>query len=1361
MFRYLVRRFPAFVLATSLIFASVQANPVQAAPLFPPGFTSEVVIPNLTGPTTITFAPDGRMFIGQKDGRVRVFENGVLLPTDFIDISSEVNNYWDRGLLGIAIHPDFPTTPYVYLLYTYDPPGTTDNGSGARVSRLLRVTADPNNTNVALPGSGVVLLGTNSTLANIGNPNSGDIGQPPSCQSGSVYVQNCIAADSPSHTIGTVIFGTDGSLFVSSGDGAHFNNVDSRALRALDLNSLNGKLLRINPITGEGYADNPFYDGNPNSNRSKVYSLGLRNPFRTTIDTLTNEPFIGDVGWNSWEEINAGRGENFGWPCYEGNNNGSATQGSYSSHPTTSATCSSLYQQGASAVEAPTYAYSHSGEGASIQAGAFYRGSVYPAQYQDALFFADYNRDWIQYLTFDAGGNATKFDFATDVSPVEGSGIVQLLVGPDTNLYYVVYNGPTPDTSEVRRIRYTAGGNTPPTALASANPTAGNPPLAVNFSSAGTFDPDAQSLSYNWDFGDGNSSTDPNPAYIYNANGSFLVTLTVTDTLGAIGTDTLTITVGNQEPVADITTPPNGFMYNTGDTINFSGTGTDAEDGNLSGASLQWDVLLHHNTHTHFDYVPGLTGNSGSFVAGDHGDDTWMELCLTVTDSGGLNDQKCVDLLPNTVTLTFETNPSGLQLEYDGIGYITPFTVVTNVAAQRDLIAAPTQGCHNFVSWSDGGAASHQITVPASAQTYTATYALCPITITVNPGQSKIDGNPDPTFTYTSSAPSVSMNGALSRVAGEAVGTYPITQGTLASADPKYEITTFIGADFTIIPAGPTITIGETNILSTNYSGNGNRLLAQQVTLSQDATIQSLSYYVSTASGQLRLGIYDNDGSSPGNLVAETAAFTPVVGWNTQNVITPTLLPAGTYWLAFLPQNNSFAGRVEASGPGRYYSYDFGPLPGIFSSSPSTSSFHFSFYATLITTPVPTSTPTSTPTPTLAYTPTATATFTPTATATSTTTPTFTPSSTPTSTNTHTITPTVTLTQTATGTATNTPLVAHTPTMTPSLTLTPTLTTSNTITIGETNILSTSISGNGNRLIAQRVNLPQDATIQSLSYYVSTAGGQLRLGIFNNNGSNPGNLVVETVAFTPVVGWNTQPVLVPTLLPAGSYWLAFLPQNNSLAGRMAMTGVGKYSSHSFGPLPSSFKSAATDTFHFSLYATLEIFSGPTSTPTFTPTTTPTPTLTVTPSVLTIGETSVFRAKNSGNANRLITQQVTLPQSATIQSLSYYISTAGGQLRLGIYDNNGSNPGNLVAETGAFTPVAGWNTQSVLTPTLLPAGTYWLAFLPQSNSLIGRVATAGVGRYYTYTFGPLPGTFSGSPSTSSFRFSFYATLTTGP
>ncbi len=376
------------------------------------------------------------------------------------------------------------------------------------------------------------------------------------------------------------------------------------------------------------------------------------------------------------------------------------------------------------------------------------------------------------------------------------------------------------------------------------------------------------------------------------------------------------------------------------------------------------------------------------------------------------------------------------------------------------------------------------------------------------------------------------------------------------------------------------ITVGETTVLSTSYSGNGNRLVAQQVVLSQSATIQSLSYYVSTASGQLRLGIYNNNGSNPGTLMAETAAFTPVVGWNTQPVLAQTLLPAGTYWLAFLPQNNSLAGRVVGTGTGRYYSYTFGSLPASYSSSPTSAAFRFSFYATLSTGAAPSNTPTSTSLPAN------TATFTPTNTPLPANTATFTPTNTPLPANTATFTPTSTPlpANTATFTPTRTPTVAATATFTP--TRTPTAS-SGTITIGETNVLSTNYSGNGNRLLAQQVTLSQSATIQSLSYYVATTGGQLRLGIYNNSGNRPGALLAQTAAFTPVVGWNTQPVITPTLLPPGTYWLAFLPQNNALAGRVVASGTGRYYSYTFAALPANFSSSPSSAvFRFSLYATL-------------------------------------------------------------------------------------------------------------------------------------------------------------------------------
>src|SRR5215471_14334257 len=148
-----------------------------------------------------------------------------------------------------------------------------------------------------------------------------------------------------------------------------------------------------------------------------------------------------------------------------------------------------------------------------------------------------------------------------------------------------------------------------------------------------------------------------------------------------------------------------------------------------------------------------------------------------------------------------------------------------------------------------------------------------------------------------------------------------------------------------------TITIGETNVLSAADSGNGNLLAAQNATLSQAATIQSLSFYVTQASGNLILGIYDASGPNggPGALKAQTNSFSPVVGWNTANVIAPVSLPAGAYWLAYLPSSNSlsFMKGLTSGVSIRYYSYQFGALPTQFSISPSSDPYHWSFYASL------------------------------------------------------------------------------------------------------------------------------------------------------------------------------------------------------------------------------------------------------------------------------------------------------------------------------------------------------------------------------------------------------------------------------
>ncbi|MBW4604868.1 MAG: DUF4347 domain-containing protein [Calothrix sp. FI2-JRJ7] len=430
-------------------------------------FIRERVVGGLRQPTAFEWTPDGsKMFIAQKNGIVRIFENGALLNTPFIDISSQVNDVRDRGLIGIAVHPDFANNPYIYLSFTYDPPEVylpeninnpnTLSGpdeTGNRPSRLIRVTADfSTNYTTAIAGSEVVLLGKNSIWQNISRPDLNSTGNSNILPSGIIFdsngnqignVQDYLATDSESHSIGDAVFGTDGMLYVSNGDGTSYNRIDRRGYRVQDLDNLSGKLLRIDPMTGQGLADNPFFDGNSDSNRSKVYNYGLRNPFRFTVDKATNTPYIGDVGWSTWEEINSGRGKNFGWPHYEGGSNGTSqkTRG-YMNQPESEA-----FYATASPVEAPIYAYQHTtGNYFAILMGDFYTGNTYPSIYQNNLFVGDVAQGTVDALTLNSDGKVVSVRRFDSNVPQP----TQLMNGPDGNVYYASLS-----KGEIGRWRYT------------------------------------------------------------------------------------------------------------------------------------------------------------------------------------------------------------------------------------------------------------------------------------------------------------------------------------------------------------------------------------------------------------------------------------------------------------------------------------------------------------------------------------------------------------------------------------------------------------------------------------------------------------------------------------------------------------------------------------------------------------------------------------------------------------------------------------------------------------------------------------------------------------------------------------------
>jgi glucose/arabinose dehydrogenase/PKD repeat protein len=727
--------------------------PAAGATPLQPGFTESTVFSGLTEPTDVAFAPDGRVFVSEKSGLIKVFSSlNATTPTIAVDLRTQVYNFWDRGLLSIALDPQFPTRPYLYALYTADaeiggvapkwgtagetsdgcptPPGATDLGCTAS-TRLAKLTV------------------------------TGDI-----VTSEQVLI-NDWCQQFPSHSAGGLVFGPDGMLYASGGEGASFNFTDygqeknvcgdppagiggtqtaptaeGGALRAQDYRTtadptgLDGSLIRVDPDTGAAAP------GNPNSassdlNQRRIIAAGMRNPFRFTFRPGTSEIYVGDVGWGTWEEINRlpkaddSTVDNFGWPCYEGPNQSPAYAGAGLN------LCKSLYNTPGSTT-APLYAYEHGADvvkgeectegGSSVSGLAFYEGGSYPSNYKGALFFADYSRrcTWVMFEKNGLPDPSTRISFMNDNDPVN------IKIGPGGDLFVVDFTG------SVRRISY-PGGNRAPTAVAKAQPQYGPLPLTVSFDGTGSTDPDAgDTLTYAWDLdGDGqyDDSTAAKPSWTYTSAATVTARLKVSDKGGLSSATTITIGAGNEPPHAVIDTPTEALHWAVGDPISFSGHGSDPQDGTLPAANMSWNLVMRHcetvnDCHSHsLQSYPGVTG--GSFVAPDHEYPSYLELRLTVTDKGGLSDTQVLRLDPRTVDLNFASEPPGLTLSVGDTSGAAPFTKTVIVGSHQTITAGTPQLLNNawygFSFWSDLGAPTHDIVAPEATATYTAKYKAEPV----------------------------------------------------------------------------------------------------------------------------------------------------------------------------------------------------------------------------------------------------------------------------------------------------------------------------------------------------------------------------------------------------------------------------------------------------------------------------------------------------------------------------------------------------------------------------------------------------------------------------------------------------------
>jgi glucose/arabinose dehydrogenase len=621
---------------------------VVTGQVVPSGFVEEVFAQGLTNPTAMEFAPDGRLFVAQQNGQLRVIQsNGSLLATPFVSLT--VSSSGERGLLGVTFHPSFASNQFVYVYYTATSP--------AIHNRVSRFTA---NGNVAVAGSEVQIL----NLENL--------------------------SSATNHNGGAIHFGPDGMLYVAVGENANRDFAQSFSTRL-------GKMLRVT-ATGGIPSDNPFLSSTTGVNQA-IWARGLRNPFTFSFQPGTGRMFINDVGEVNWEEINDGiRGSNYGWPMSEGFTN--VTSG----------------------IRAPLLAYGH-GTGAStgcaITGGAFYNppSPTFPSSFVGRYFFADFCSNWIRVFNPADGTSAA---FATGVS-----GPVDLKVHTDGSLYYLARG-----VGRVGRIR-------PATANQAPQITSQPQSLTRSVGQSATFSVTATGtapLSFQWQRNGVNITGATASSFTISSvttgdnNASFRVI--VRNSVGMVTSAAATLTVTtNQPPTATINTPAANSLYNAGTTISFSGSGNDPEGGALPASAFTWRVEFGHDTHFHPHMADTSGITSGTFAIPNRGElatNVFYRIFLTVRDSAGLTGTTFRDIRPRVSTLTVQTNPTGLQVTRDAQAATAP-TSFSSVVGMIRLIGAPlsqTSGGtnFNFVSWSDGGAATHEITTPATATTFTATY---------------------------------------------------------------------------------------------------------------------------------------------------------------------------------------------------------------------------------------------------------------------------------------------------------------------------------------------------------------------------------------------------------------------------------------------------------------------------------------------------------------------------------------------------------------------------------------------------------------------------------------------------------------
>jgi glucose/arabinose dehydrogenase len=668
-------------------------SPVSAAPIPPADYqqvTLAIGAAEIGEAMSLAVLPNRSVIHTARNGTVRVTDAA---GNTNVAGTIPVYTHDEEGMQGVAVDPNFATNRWIYLYYS--PPLSTPAGDAPATGTAADFAAWKGHLNLSrftLNADDTINLGSQVVMLTVAN----DRGQ-------------CC------HVGGDIDFDAAGNLYLSTGDDTNpfesnaFTPIDERTDRnpqfdaqrsSANTNDLRGKVLRIKPQANGSYtipAGNMFAPGTANT-RPEIYAMGFRNPFRMSVDKPTGIVYLGDYGPDAGAaDPNRGPGGQvefdritapgfYGWPYCTGNNSTAETYNEYTfpSGPSQAKyncaggpTNNSFRNTGQQTLPAAKPAWirygfdftppEFGGGSESPMGGPVYRYDValnsavkFPQSLDGRYFAGEYGRRWIKAIAVNSNGTYGEIS----AFPWTGTQVMDMAFGPDGALYVLDY-GTGANDQALYRVEYIGGGNRSPVAKASANPTSGPNPLTVAFSSAGSSDPEGGALSYLWTFGDGSTSTAANPTKTYTTNGTYTPTLRVTDPTGLSATASLVVTVGNTAPAVNLTSPADGTLFAFGDTVPFTVSVSDPQDGPIACSRVTVGYFLGHDSHQH--QITSATGCSGSItVPGDGEHDNAANifgvLVASYTDNGGLTTTSRKVLQPKHRQGEHFATQSGVQI---------------------------------------------------------------------------------------------------------------------------------------------------------------------------------------------------------------------------------------------------------------------------------------------------------------------------------------------------------------------------------------------------------------------------------------------------------------------------------------------------------------------------------------------------------------------------------------------------------------------------------------------------------------------------------------------------------------------------